>query len=159
MDTNTTPFLTWVSPPSPRPARGKIWYGTTITLAVLLVGHSLWTGNWLFALLLIGIAGYYLTEDRWLPRQSRTVALSEQGITISGRETSWPGLRRVWFHERPGSVELHLERLGGLQRHDVLLLPGGVDKETLAGIFQNRVALEINRHETMLDIITNILKI
>jgi len=159
MDTNTQTFLSWLAPPPKRPRRGVLWYLISVSLGIALLVQSIWSGNWLFAALLVGIAIYYGLEDRWALKRDRTVTLTEHGIIIDEKETTYDEWRRAWFQQRGGLFELHLEKKTGLQRHETLPLAIGIHPEAIAEILADRVPFEINHRETFLDSITHILKI
>jgi len=95
----------------------------------------------------------------WALKRDRTVTLTEHGIIIDEKETTYDEWRRAWFQQRGGLFELHLEKKAGLQRRENLPLAIGVHPEAIAEILADRVPFEINHRETFLDSITHILKI
>ena len=80
--------------------RSRSWYFWAILIAGAIIVHSLLTGNWLFALIIIMIGIIMVINQQQNPRQME-FEIDHQGIRLGDKEYEYTQLSKFWIIYQP----------------------------------------------------------
>ncbi len=84
--------------------RGRAWYIWAIIIGGAIIVHSLLTGNWLFALIIIMISIIMVINHQQEPRQMK-FEINHQGVKLGDKEYEYNEISKFWIIYQPPHVK------------------------------------------------------
>jgi hypothetical protein len=97
-------YLEWPISEYPQPERSMGWYIFMIVLAIFLVIYSIFTANFLFALIIILAAFIVLLKIFEQPRQLN-FQITDRGIIIGNQYIRYEDIRTFWLVYDPPAIK------------------------------------------------------
>jgi hypothetical protein len=99
------PQLSWNIPEYRKHKRGKKWYIVAVALLSLLLIYSVFSSNFLFAIILIIVSITMLLHDR-KEAQEILCEIAENGITIGAKHYSYNLFKSFWLYYEPSETKM-----------------------------------------------------
>lgn len=138
--------------------RGKLWYIIAGTVIALLVVYAVVTANYLFALVIVLLAGVLALRDFRAPAQV-SFQIAEDALYVDGKRIPYSDVSLFWIiYEPPLFKNLHVTFSTMRPSLRVPLLD--VDPVELRTFFRTKVKEDMEkRTESPIDIFAKILKL
>lgn len=105
MQETQTQNMSWSIPEYHEHERGKRWYIAAIAIAALLIGYSVITANFLFAIILVLAILIMSVHDR---KKAPEIGfeIMESGIAVGAARYSYNTFKNFWMYYEPGEAKL-----------------------------------------------------
>ena len=127
--------------------RGRRWYLVMGLLAMALVVQAVWTGNYLFALVIVLFAIILVLQSFQTPLVV-TFALSDAGVVIGTKFFPYAEMDNYWLVYNPPEVKTLYFQPNGLVRHRLAApMPDELDPNVLREFLNQFLTEDLDREE------------
>lgn len=127
--------------------RSRRWYLVTGLLALALVVQAVWTGNYLFALIIVLFAIILVLQSLQTPLAVAFV-LTDSGVAVGTKFYPYAEMDNYWLVYNPPEVKTLYFQPNGLIRHRLSVpLPEELDPNDLRDFLNQFLAEDLEREE------------
>ncbi len=151
-------YYEWAILSKPDHERGHWWYIIAGLLGVALVAYSIFTANFLFAVMIVLIAFIIILNDA-LPARTLQFALTDRGVVVGGKTYPYRAFTGFYIVYEPPRVSKVILELPGV-RQDLSIDLNGMDPLELREFLLQVIPENLEREtEPLADILERFFKL